>query len=183
MDILDAFFEEHTITREEISSKAIEYVFSEFVGTPVKNDMYLFKQRIIEHFQIYSEWYQSQSSIIEDIGLICLLEGEKTYPAKQQHYFFVKFHEYLNFDEYKQCAISMLDRYSVQEYSPHFQFLTSPLLYMERKFIEELSGHLILQGPECFKSPSCQQKNYLHLQEGKSGTSVRLRVCKKLARN
>lgn len=91
MDILDAFFEEHTITREEISSKAqtaIEYVFSEFVGTPVKNDMYLFKQRIIEHFQIYSEWYQSQSSIIEDIGLICLLEGEKTYPAKQQHYFF-----------------------------------------------------------------------------------------------
>lgn len=90
LDILDAFFEEHTITREEISSKAktaIEYVFSEFVGTPVKNDMYLFKQRIIEHFQIYSEWYQSQSSIIEDIGLICLLEGEKTYPAKQQHYF------------------------------------------------------------------------------------------------
>lgn len=53
LDILDAFFEEHTITREEISSKAktaIEYVFSEFVGTPVKNDMYLFKQRIIEHF-------------------------------------------------------------------------------------------------------------------------------------
>lgn len=104
--------------------------------------------------------------------LICLLEGEKTYPAKQQHYFFVKFNEYLNFDEYKQCAISMLDRYSVQEYSPHFQFLTSPLFYMERKFIEELSGHLILQGPECLKSPSCQQKNYLHLQEGKSGTSV-----------
>lgn len=108
----------------------------------LKNDMYLL-QRIIEHFQIYSEWYQSQSSSIEDIGLICLLEGEKTYPAKKQHYFFVKFNEYFN--EYKQCAISMLDRYSVQEYnSPHFQFLTSPLFYMERKFIEELSGHLIL---------------------------------------
>lgn len=86
--------------------------------------------------------------------------------------FFVKFNEYLNFDEYKQCAISMLERYSVQEYSPHFQFLTTPLFYMKRKFFEELSGHLILQGPECFKSPSCQQKNYLHLQEGKSGTSV-----------
>lgn len=94
LEVLDAFFEEHT--RKEFSSKAktaLEYVFSEFVGTPVENDMYLFKQRIIENFQIYSEWYQSQSSIIEDIGLICLPEGEKTYPAKQQqqHYFFVKF--------------------------------------------------------------------------------------------
>lgn len=85
---------------------------------------------------------------------VCLPEGEKTYPAKQQHYFFVKFNEYLNSDEYKQCAISMLNRYSVPEYSSHFQFLTSLLFYIERKFFEELSGHLILQGPESFKSTS-----------------------------
>lgn len=66
LEILDAFFEEHTITREEFSSKAktaLGYVFSEFVGTPVENDMYLFKQRNIEIFQIYSEWYQSQSCL------------------------------------------------------------------------------------------------------------------------
>lgn len=48
----------------------------------------------------------------------------------------------------------MLDRYSVQEYSPHFQFLTSLLFYIERKFFEELSSHLILQDPESFKSTS-----------------------------
>lgn len=61
LEIVYAFFEEHTLSREEFSSKAktaLEYVFSEFVGTPVENDMYLFKQRITENRQIYNEWYQ-----------------------------------------------------------------------------------------------------------------------------
>lgn len=66
----------------------------------------------------------------------------------------MKFNEYLISDKYKKCAISMLDRYSVQEYIPHFQFLTSLLFYIERKFFEELSSHLILQDPESFKRMS-----------------------------
>lgn len=44
--------------------------FPEFVGTPVENDIYLFKQRIIENFQIHNEWYQSQSSIIKSLKIL-----------------------------------------------------------------------------------------------------------------
>lgn len=46
LDILDVFFEEYIIIWEEILLKVkivIEYVFFEFVGMLVKNDMYLFK--------------------------------------------------------------------------------------------------------------------------------------------
>ena len=38
-----------------------------------------FKERILGNFQLYNEWYASQTSTIEDIGLICLPEGEKSY--------------------------------------------------------------------------------------------------------
>ena len=84
--------------------------------------MFSFKEQILGNFQLYNEWYASQSSTIEDIGLICLPEGEKSYSAKQQHEFFVRFNKYLNSDEYRKSAISLLDMYSIKDSGPDFSF-------------------------------------------------------------
>lgn len=65
-------------------------MFDEFVGTPLENDdMKSFKQLVLTNFDIFDERYQSHKSMIEDIGLNTLPEGEKTYSAKQQHEFFL----------------------------------------------------------------------------------------------
>ena len=157
LEILDSLFEQHILTGGESSSKArtaLDSVFSEFVGTPLQNEMFSFKERILGNFQLYNEWYASQSSTIEDIGLICLPEGEKSYSAKQQHEFFVRFNKYLNSDEYRNSAITLLDMYSIKDSGPQFQFLTTLLFHLERKFFEDLSGHLNLQDPESIKSIS-----------------------------
>ena len=157
MEILDSLFEQGFLTGGESSSKtrtALDLVFSEFVGTPLENEMFSLKQRILGNFQIYNERYASQSSIIEDIGLFCLPDGEKSYSAKKQHKFVVRFNKYLNYDEYRNSAISLLDMYSIKDIGPQLQFLTTLLFYLERKFFEDLSGHLILQNPESIKSTS-----------------------------
>ncbi|XP_061167824.1 uncharacterized protein LOC133176769 [Saccostrea echinata] len=169
LEILDSLIEQQIIT-EEFSSNAktaLDSVFSEFVGTPLENEMFSFKQRILENFQIYHDWYQLQSSVIEDIGLICLPEGEKTYSAKQQNDFFVRFNKYLSSDEYKDSVISMLNIYSIKDSGPQFQFLTTLLFYLERKFFEDLSGHLDLQDPESIKSTSVSAEELLAPARGK----------------
>ena len=101
------------------------------------------------------------------IGLICLPEGEKSYSAKQQHEFFVRFNKYLNSDEYRKSAISSLDMYSIKDSGPQFQFLTTLLFHLERKFIEDLSGCLNLQDPESIKSTSVPAEDLPALARGK----------------
>ena len=69
---------------------AVESVIKEFIGTPVENDILSFKDAIMRNIHPFEEWYASQLSFIEDIGLNTLPEGQKTYSAKQQHVFFCK---------------------------------------------------------------------------------------------
>jgi len=69
---------------------AVESVIKEFIGKPVENDILSFKDAIMRNIHPFEEWYASQLSFIEDIGLNTLPEGQKTYSAKQQHVFFCK---------------------------------------------------------------------------------------------
>jgi len=76
--------------------------------------------------------YQSQASVIDDIGLNCLPEGEKTYSPKQQNDFFVNFNKYLNSEEYIQSSIALLTAYGLENSDPQYQFLTTILFYLEK---------------------------------------------------
>ena len=73
--------------------------------------------------------------------------------------FFYRFNKYLNPDKYRNSAISLLDLYSIKDGGPQFQFLRTLLFYLERKFFEDLSGHLNLQDPESIKSTTVQAED------------------------
>ncbi|VDI26920.1 Hypothetical predicted protein [Mytilus galloprovincialis] len=157
LEVLDSFIETNVLTKDQSSSQAkaaIDSVFNEYVGSHLENDMKSFKMTILEKFSIFDEWYQSQISIIEDIGLISLPEGEKNYTAKQQHDFFMKFHKHLNSEEYVNSVKSTISMYSKDEGTSaiYYQFMTAILFYLERRFFEDLPSHLNLQEPESIKN-------------------------------
>ena len=116
----------------------------------------------------YYERYRNQCNM-RLIDLICLPEGEKSYSAKQQHEFSVRFNKYLNSDEYRKSAISSLDMYAIKDSGPQFQFLTTLLhvFHLERKFFEDLSGCLNLKDPESIKSTSVPAEDLPALARGK----------------
>ena len=137
LDNINVFIEQNILSNEESLSPAktaLDSVFEEFVGTPIEKTISSFKLDILKNFHILNDWYQSQASVIEDIGLNCLPEGVKTYSPKQQNNFFVKFNKYLNSEEYIQSSIALLTAYGVENSDPQYQFLTI-LFYLEKQIL------------------------------------------------
>jgi len=57
-------------------------------------------------FKLFSDWFDEQSSIIEDIGLNCFPEGEVKFTHKHRNDFFIKFNQYINSDEFEKRQFS-----------------------------------------------------------------------------
>ena len=154
LDNIDVSIEQNILSNEESLSPAkaaLDSVFEEFVGSPIEKTISSFKLDILKNFNIFNDWYQSQASVIEDIGLNCLPEGVKTYSPRQQNDFFVKFNKYLNSVEYIQSSIALLTAYGLENSDPQYQFLTTILFYLEKKFFLHFSAHLDLKAPEQVK--------------------------------
>ena len=62
---------------ETPSKYALDTVIKEFNDTPTEKDILHFKTLILRNFQHFDTWYEAQFSVIDDIGLNCLPEGEK----------------------------------------------------------------------------------------------------------
>lgn len=62
-------------TGNNISSK-LDVTINEFIDTPVEKEILECKKVIINRFQTYETWYESQLSVIEDVALNCFPEGE-----------------------------------------------------------------------------------------------------------
>lgn len=61
---------------ETPSKYALDTVVKEFMDTTTENDILHFKTLIFRNFQHFDTWYEAQFSVIDDIGLNCLREGE-----------------------------------------------------------------------------------------------------------
>jgi hypothetical protein len=70
-------------TGNSISLKlALDVTINEFIDTPVEKEILECKKVILNRFQTYETWYESQFSAIEDIALNCFPESATQFSAK-----------------------------------------------------------------------------------------------------
>lgn len=71
------------------SLTALENVSLEFMDTPFEKQITDFKQSIISNYKCFDDWFAKQSSLIDDIGLLCFPEEEKNFSQKHRNEFFL----------------------------------------------------------------------------------------------
>jgi len=133
------------------SRNVLDSVLQTFKDTPVEDKIVAFKDAILKNYKLYDDWFQCQSSIMDDIGLNCFPEGEISYSRKHRNDYFMKFNKYISSDEYEEKAISLLKKYQQDVKGPAFQVLTAVMFHLERSFFTELSTYLQLSEPEPFQ--------------------------------
>ena len=133
------------------SRNVLDSVLQTFKDTPVEDKIVAFKDAILKNYKLYNDWFQCQSSIMDDIGLNCFPEGEISYCQKHRNDYFRKFNKYISSDENEEKAISLLKKYQQDVKGPAFQVLTAVMFNLERSFFTELSTYLKLSEPEPFQ--------------------------------
>ena len=133
------------------SRNVLDSVLQTFKDTPVEDKIVAFKDAILKNYKLYDDWFQCQSSIMDDIGFNCFPEGEISYCQKHRNDYFRKFNKYISSDENEEKAISLLKKYQQDVKGPAFQVLTAVMFNLERSFFTELSTYLKLSEPELFQ--------------------------------
>lgn len=145
-------------TNEPLPARvALDNVIEEFKDSPVDNEIKRFKDSILNNFKPFNDWYEQQSSVIDDIGLNCFPEGTK-FTQKHRNDFFVKFNLYINAEDFENSVKFVMKQYGEDLQSPAYRVLTSILFYLERNFFTCLSSHLSLTSPEPLRKPSVDKE-------------------------
>ena len=85
LEDIDCFTDVNVLpeTGNSISSKlALDVTINEFIDTPVEKEILECKNVILNRFQTYETWYESQFSAIEDIALNCFSESATKFFSK-----------------------------------------------------------------------------------------------------
>lgn len=73
-------------TGNNISSKlALDVTINEYIDTSAEKEILECKKVILNRFQTYETWYESQFSAIEDIALNCFPESATQFSANHQN--------------------------------------------------------------------------------------------------
>ena len=146
-------------TGSNISSKlALDVTINEYIDTSAEKEILECKKVILNRFQTYETYYESQFSAIEDIALNCFPESAAKFSAKHQNDFFVKFNKYLVTDQYEKSALELLQFYKLDPKGSCYQLLTSILFYLEKKkHLEKVLSQIQLQLPAPLQKFSTSQ--------------------------
>lgn len=152
IDFIEKHFDLEPIADVFLHSRnVLDSVLQTFKDTPVEDKIVAFKDAILKNYKLYDDWFQCQSSIMDDIGLNCFPEGEISYCQEHRNDYFRKFNKYISSDENEEKAISLLKKYQQDVKGPAFQVLTAVMFNLERSFFTELSTYLELSEPEPFQ--------------------------------
>lgn len=152
IDFIEKHFDLEPIADVFLHSRnVLDSVLQTFKDTPVEDKIVAFKDAILKNYKLYDDWFQCQSSIMDDIGLNCFPEGEISYCQKHRNDYFRKFNKYISSDENEEKAVSLLKKYQQDVKGPAFQVLTAVMFNLERSFFTELSTYLELSEPEPFQ--------------------------------
>ena len=152
LDFIENHFDLEPIADVFLHSRnVLDSVLQTFKDTPVEDKIVAFKDAILKNYKLYDDWFQCQSSIMDDIGLNCFPEGEISYCQKHRNDYFRKFNKYISSDENEEKAVSLLKKYQQDVKGPAFQVLTAVMFNLERSFFTELSTYLELSEPEPFQ--------------------------------
>ena len=152
IDFIEKHFDLEPIADVFLHSRnVLDSVLQTFKDTPVEDKIVAFKDAILKNYKLYDDWFQCQSSIMDDIGLNCFPEGEISYCQKHRNDYFRKFNKYISSDENEEKAVSLLKKYQQYVKGPAFQVLTAVIFNLERSFFTELSTYLELSEPEPFQ--------------------------------
>ena len=92
LEFLDSVFDngQDIFPNEPLPSKqTLENVLQDFTDTPVEKQCVDFKTAIMNNYKPFDEWFQKQSSVMEDIGLNCFPEEVVSFSQKHRNDFFL----------------------------------------------------------------------------------------------
>jgi hypothetical protein len=113
----------------------LDSVLQTFKDTPVQDKIVAFKDAILKNYKLYDDWFECQSSIMDDIGLNCFPEGEISYCQKHRNDYFRKLNKYISSDENEEKAISLLKKYQQDVKGPAWKEVFSQNYQLTSNFL------------------------------------------------